>query len=705
MQSRRNSATSPLRLGAYVDIDTMIQKALNRELLPVRDLRSLCEKAREVFIDEGNVRSVEPPVTVCGDIHGQFDDLLHLFEVGGMPPDTRYVFLGDTVDRGHHSVETLTLLLALKFEDPEVVEENTNDSEPCALVIEDSNSPGVVQEDDEDIPMEPFPEEHAEIVIPGYLKERAEVFQSFGPTEWESLMDLASVVKTKSISLIAKRGLDSEVDETEKELAREKVKLENLKAAVKELEDEKSNLEERKKIAALQKEMAVLAAKEADLSALEFLGCIKRKAAGDLSSVLLRLQGLKDLWFEEGAGCKVYSEENVWILQLGESSDKITIRVGKLEHLMTRFVKENKVPGIRQPPSSAPQPKVSSLMSPGPLRSILKTIENSAGASTSGVKRASTSSLMTGVGATVKRRKLRENPKFLIGGLTDANLEKFMEGKQFIPEKPVEYRRNVAQRLGLTSEHLERLEPIQLPVPGCIVQDWQHNTPEFSKIIEERTSDPLKPQVLVIGTSLTSYIRLGDGKDTFAGHVRDDKCTQKPVFDFSHLFADLPISLYQYSISGLSFKYGQAYTPENLREMVYSDLKLKSNFQFNQVYIRIGTNDIKEVVRRQTNLDFSDMNGFIEKLFEFLGSLSKVYQAGIIDECFSLEYIRGSYKSLDSSSFKIKDIHSGKIVVGALVRIKDTTQVKIVITKTAAGFWLVGKGGPMYSDGRNLELL
>ncbi|CAG0915095.1 unnamed protein product [Notodromas monacha] len=371
-------------------------------------------------------------------------------------------------------------------------------------------SPTGYSEDDEDIPMEPFPKEHAEIVIPGYLKEQAEVFQDFGPNEWESLMDLASVVKTKSISLIAKRGLDSEVDETEKELAREKVKLEKLKAAVKELEDERSNLEERKKIAALQREMAVLAAKEADLSALEFLGCIKRKAAGDLSSVLLRLQGLKDLWFEEGAGCKVYSEENVWILQLGESSEKITIRVGKLEHLMTRFVKENKVPGVRQPSSSTPQTKVSSVISPGPLRSILKTIENSAGASTSGVKRASTSSLMSGVGATVKRRKLRENPKFLVGGLTDANLEKFMEGKQFIPEKPVEYRRNVAQRLGLTSEHLERLEPIQLPVPGCIVQDWQHNTPEFSKIIEERTSDPLKPQVLVIGTSLTSYIRLGD---------------------------------------------------------------------------------------------------------------------------------------------------------------------------------------------------
>ena len=71
-------------------------------------------KAKEILSKESNVQDVKCPVTVCGDVHGQFHDLMELFRIGGKSPDTNYLFMGDYVDRGYYSVETVTLLVALK---------------------------------------------------------------------------------------------------------------------------------------------------------------------------------------------------------------------------------------------------------------------------------------------------------------------------------------------------------------------------------------------------------------------------------------------------------------------------------------------------------------------------------------------------------------------------------------------------------------
>ena len=71
-------------------------------------------QAKEVLNDESNVQSIKSPVIICGDIHAQFHDLMEIFRIGGPCPDTNYLFMGDYVDRGYYSVETVTLLIALK---------------------------------------------------------------------------------------------------------------------------------------------------------------------------------------------------------------------------------------------------------------------------------------------------------------------------------------------------------------------------------------------------------------------------------------------------------------------------------------------------------------------------------------------------------------------------------------------------------------
>lgn len=110
------------------DIDDMIARLLDagyqtsklpKPALKNAEITAVCTAAREVFLSQPTLIELSPPVKIVGDTHGQYQDLLRLFEMCGFPPQSNYLFLGDYVDRGKQSLETILLLLCYKIKYPE----------------------------------------------------------------------------------------------------------------------------------------------------------------------------------------------------------------------------------------------------------------------------------------------------------------------------------------------------------------------------------------------------------------------------------------------------------------------------------------------------------------------------------------------------------------------------------------------------------
>jgi len=102
-----------------VDLDECLDLLYEGKILPPITVEYICNELKGLLIEDPNVLVLKSPITVVGDIHGQFHDLKMIFDkIGGRIPDTNYLFLGDYVDRGLYSLETIMLLFVLKLRYP-----------------------------------------------------------------------------------------------------------------------------------------------------------------------------------------------------------------------------------------------------------------------------------------------------------------------------------------------------------------------------------------------------------------------------------------------------------------------------------------------------------------------------------------------------------------------------------------------------------
>ena len=111
-----------------MDLDEMISRLLDAGYstkvtktvcLRNAEITAICSAVREVLLSQPALVELSAPVKIVGDVHGQYTDLIRLFEMCGFPPNANYLFLGDYVDRGKQSLETILLLFCYKLKFPE----------------------------------------------------------------------------------------------------------------------------------------------------------------------------------------------------------------------------------------------------------------------------------------------------------------------------------------------------------------------------------------------------------------------------------------------------------------------------------------------------------------------------------------------------------------------------------------------------------
>ncbi|CAG0915724.1 unnamed protein product [Notodromas monacha] len=188
-------------------------------------------------------------------------------------------------------------------------------------------------------------------------------------------------------------------------------------------------------------------------------------------------------------------------------------------------------------------------------------------------------------------------------------------GSLFEPEDPIGYKRNVFKRFGLDLQKLDKDSKHFLPVPGCVVQDYTYGSPQNRHQGAKLKNSGKGPCVLLLGTSLTVPWRLAEGRNTFCDNIRPEKATTRA-----------------YSLSGWSALVGegQVVSPEEMRNRVYADLHLSSSFRFTHVFVRVGTNDLKNLTEPDVICHYPNFGHFLQALYGYFDELSRAFDAPVL---------------------------------------------------------------------------
>ncbi|CAG0914228.1 unnamed protein product [Notodromas monacha] len=459
-----------------------------------------------------------------------------------------------------------------------------------------------------------------EVQFPGAVRELAETFSRFDADRWARIHTLVPVVDTQACTDAVRAGLEQSLSANQK-------RVEELRIDNQQMEDEAAGLERRR--AAVEEQM------KQDQAFLESAGTMATAATAQAKEAFSMAVAASVAALKSSIGGKfplllpnsvvTCKEEGLVKIYRVRGGDGVQIVVGPDSDMMEVWMDKVKVmDGGRSVQETRRQE--------GESQQALKVVLDAVVASPlmGCVPRPSVVSAEMefeeddeGSSVFLSRSSRRTMADLFFGGAVGDWV--------FKPEDKAEYIKNVCVRMGISERNFRRVWSMRLPVPGTAVQSVRYINDYYGIGGEKRMGDDGKEKVLVFGTSLVAVWFLCDPDKAFltrVGALED----VPPAYDFRHLTEGMPYEVYQYGVSGLTTVVRSSksqWTPEDVRRRVYQDLRLHDDFQFTQLCVRVGTNDIKHMCNLRSGAKYATMTELNAAMRVYFAKLAEVFKCPV----------------------------------------------------------------------------